>query len=330
MKHARFLEVVRRLVSVALLALAFGCGREKPAPLRVGINPWPGYEFLYLAQEQGFFRDEGLEVRLLEFSSLSDARRAYERGQLDATCTTVTDVLQSRDSSPRSPQIVQIVDYSSGGDVVLARPGITDAAGLRGARIGVELASLGVYVLARGLEKSGLSLADVTPVSMNQLSMADAFRAGKIDAIVTYPPTSTLLVRDAKASTVFSSREIPGEVLDVIAVEAEVARQRPGDVTKLLRAFHRAREYAQQSPGPAHRIMAAREGLTPEEFAAALTDGVRLVSEAEQADYFAPGGKLTAVVDASDRVLRQSAQVKGPDRRADAFTAAFAQRGSRP
>lgn len=328
MKQAHVAELVSLLVAV--VALAFGCSREKPAPLRVGINPWPGYEFLYLAQEQGFFRAEGLEVRLIELSSLSDARRAYERGQLDAVGTTVTDVLQSRDDSPRSPQIVQVTDYSNGGDVILARPGITDAAGLRGARIGVELASLGVYVLARGLEKSGLGLADVTVVSMSQLSMGAAFRAGKLDAIVTYPPVSTLLVRDAKASAVFSSREIPGEVLDVIAVEAEVVRERPGDVAKLLRAFHRAKAYALQNPEPAYRIMAAREGLTPAEFGAALTSGARPISKDEQADYLAPGGKLAAVLDASDRVLRQSGQIEGPDRRADAFTAAFADKGAGP
>jgi NitT/TauT family transport system substrate-binding protein len=323
MNHFPTLRNFPLLLAVAALPFNFGCSPEKPA-LRVGINVWPGFEFLYLAQEKGFYREEGLEVRLVEFNSLSDARRAYERGQINVLTSTVIEVLQARDNSSRSPQIVQVVDYSNGADVILARPGLTNGASLRGARIGLELASLGVYVLARGLERSGLSLADVKMVPVNQLSMEDGYRKGELDAVVTYPPVSTKLLRDAKATTVFSSAEIPGEVIDVIAVEAEVNTQRPGEVAKLLRAYHRAIAFTQQNPADAYRIMAAREGLTPEEFRAALTGGIRLLSESDQAAYLRPGGKLAAVIDHSDRILRQSGQIKGPDRRDNVVAAAFA------
>ncbi|MCX6921662.1 MAG: ABC transporter substrate-binding protein, partial [Verrucomicrobia bacterium] len=119
----------------------------------------------------------------MEFNSLSDARRAYERGQVNTLASTVIEVLQARDNSSRSPQIVQVVDYSNGADVILARPGLTNGASLRGARIGLELASLGVYVLARGLERSGLSLADFKTMPMDQLSMGDAVRKGELDAV---------------------------------------------------------------------------------------------------------------------------------------------------
>ncbi len=316
------------LAVVAALTFTLGCSPEKSASLRVGISAWPGYEFLYLAQEMGFYRAEGLAVRLVEFSSLPDARRAYERGQINALGTTVIEVLQIRDNSPRSPQIVQVMDYSNGADVILTRPGITNIAGMRGARVGIELASLGVYVLARGLEQNGLDLADVTLVSMDQFSMADAFRKGELDAIVTYPPTSTMLLRDTKANTVFSSAQIPGEVLDVIAVEAEVVSRCFGDVGKLLRAYRRAIVYTQQNPTNAYRIMAEREGITPEEFRAALDKDICLISEADQAGYLRAGGKLVTVIDAAARVLRQSGQIKGPDRRANAFTAAFAAKGA--
>jgi NitT/TauT family transport system substrate-binding protein len=323
MNHFPTLRNFPLLLAAAALPLNFGYSPEKPT-LRVGINPWPGYEFLYLAQEKGFYREEGLEVRLVEFNSLSDARRAYERGQINVLTATVIEVLQVRDNSPRSPQIVQVVDYSNGADVILARPGLTNGASLRGARIGLELASLGVYVLARGLERSGLSLADVEMVSVDQLAMEDGYHKGELDAVVTYPPISTKLLRDTQATAVFSSAEIPGEVIDVIAVEAEVNTQRPGDVAKLLRAYHRAIAYTRQHPVDAYRIMAAREGLTPEEFRAALTGGIRLLSESDQAAYLRPGGKLAAVIGHSDRVLRQSGQIKGPDRRGNVFTSAFA------
>lgn len=312
------------------LLLSLGCAPEQAASLRVGINPWPAYEFLYLAQEKGFYRDQGLDLRLVEFNSLSDARRAFERGQIDAIAATVIEVLQVRDNSARSPQIVQIVDYSNGADVILARPGITHAAGLRGARIGLELASLGVYLLTRCLEQNALSLTDVKLASMDQLSMEDAYQKGELDAVVTYPPTSTKLLRNSQVNTVFSSAQIPGEVIDVIAVEAAINSRRPADVAKLLRAYHRAVAYTREHPAEAYRIMAEREGITPDEFRAALSGGIQLLSASDQMAYLRAGGKLAGVIDASDRSLRQSGQIKGPDRRNNISTAAFAAAGSSP
>ncbi len=38
-----------RLVAVVLAVLVMGCAKS-PEPLRIGTNPWPGYEFLHLAE----------------------------------------------------------------------------------------------------------------------------------------------------------------------------------------------------------------------------------------------------------------------------------------
>ncbi|MFN8644057.1 MAG: hypothetical protein U0802_21280, partial [Candidatus Binatia bacterium] len=69
--------IARRVGGIAAGALATaliaaGCVGDPPEPLRVGINAWPGYEYLYLADVQGFYAREGVEVQLLEFGSLSD------------------------------------------------------------------------------------------------------------------------------------------------------------------------------------------------------------------------------------------------------------------
>ncbi|MEY4582651.1 MAG: hypothetical protein RL701_7354 [Pseudomonadota bacterium] len=83
-------------------------------PLRIGINPWPGYELLFLAQEKSYFRDAEVDVRLVEFNSPIDERYAYERGQLDAWAATLVEVIQAGDQSEPAPQIIQVIDYSKG------------------------------------------------------------------------------------------------------------------------------------------------------------------------------------------------------------------------
>lgn len=306
--------VVVGLASAASLAW---WGVRSHAPLRIGLNAWPGYEFLYLAQERGFYRDAGVAVQLVEFNSLSDARRAYERGQIDGLGTTVIEVLQARQNRQCNLQIVDVVDYSDGADEILVRPGRTD---LRGARVGVELGSLGIYVLVRALEKGGLTLSDVTAINMDQLSMREAYQRGEIDALVTYPPVSVSIKKDGKAQSHFTTASIPGEVVDVIAVDERIVVERSGELRRLLDAFHRAKDFTKQEPAIALPIMAAREGISTDEFSAALKDGVKLVARGEQAAYLGAGGKLQNVIDMADRIMRASGQITGPDRRTGIMT----------
>jgi NitT/TauT family transport system substrate-binding protein len=323
----------RRLASVvvvlAIIAAAHATGCARREPLRIGLNAFPSYEFLYLADVQGFYRDEGLEARVLEFSSLSDTRRAYERGQLDVMGGTVIEALVVRDQSDRSPQIVRVLDYSDGADVILAQPWITSADTLRGARVGVELATLPVYVLGRGLEALGLRLADIRTSSTDQATMEEAFRRGDLDALVTYPPASLSLTRDLKTTTLFSSADVPGEIVDVILVEAETARTRAADVAAMLRAHDRARRFAREHPADAHAIMARREGITAGEFAASLSDGVVLVDALDQTPYFGAGGRLPGIITRAERLLRDTGQVSRPARTADLVSTAFLGGGGR-
>ncbi len=327
MSHFRFAAVRWPLVAIMVVGVIAGLlvlvVRAPREPLRIGLNAWPGYEFLYLAQQKGFYREAGVEVRLVEFNSLSDARRAYERGQIDGLGTTVVEVLQARSQPGRNLQVVDVVDYSDGADVVLVKPSLTGKESLRGARVGVELGSLGIYVLVRALEEQGLTLEDIMVIALDQLSMKEAFEKGELDAVVSYPPVSIAMMRDGKAVPVYTTAKIPGEVVDVIAMDEKTVREQPDAVSKLLHAFRRAMDFHASNPAEANRIMADREGITPEEFALALSDGIRLVPASEQALYLGPGGKLSVVVDRTDRILRAHGQLSGADRRAGAFTDRF-------
>lgn len=309
------------LVAALVSALASGCGRREP--LRIGLNAFPSYEFLYLADVQGYYHDEGLEARVLEFGSLSDTRRAYERGQLDVMAGTVIEALVVRDQSVRAPQIVRVIDYSNGADVLLAQPWITSASTLRGARVGVELAALPVYVLGRGLETLGLRLADIKTSSTDQTTMEDAFRRGELDALVTYPPAAVKLTRDLKTTTLFSSADVPGEIVDVILVEAETARTRASDVAAMLRAHDRARQFTRDHSAEAHAIMARRQSISAAEFAASLLDGVVLVEAGEQAPYFGAGGRLAGVITRAERLLRDAGQLSRAPRSSDLVSTDF-------
>ena len=262
-----------------------GCEQSASTPIKIGINPWPGYEFLYLAQERGFYEEQGVAVEIVEYGSLSDVRRGYERGNLDAMASTLVEVLQVKNNSTRNPQVFLIADFSSGGDVIIARQPMSTPADLKGKRIGADTTSLPLFVLARALESSGLTLGDVDVVPLEQSDMEQAYVRGEIDVAVTYPPVSVRLRSREDSSVIFTSQAIPGEIVDVVSVEASVLQERPQDIRKILMAWDQALRYAEAQPQQAYEIMAKREGITAAEFAGALGD-LEIVSLADQPKYF--------------------------------------------
>lgn len=310
----------RRLAFALLLLAAMGLSCSRKPPLRIGINAWPGYEFLYLAQVKGFYEQRGVDVHIVEFGSLSDARVALERGQIDGLGTTVVEVLMARAHRTNSARIVRVVDYSDGADTVIAMAPIASIADLKGRRVGVELGSLGVYLLASALEKHQLSLTDVAMVSQDQVTMVAALREGELDAIVTYPPESLrLLSGGTGARVLFSSAEIPGEIVDVIAFRDEVIQDRLEDVRRVLSAFDDALAFTEQQRAEACAVMARREGLTAAEFDEALHHGLRLLRASEQLRYLGPGGTLLGVAQKTERLLNRSGQLASTSLASETF-----------
>lgn len=287
-----------------------GCGRGQQTEVRLALNPWPGTEFLYLAKEKGFLTDEKLNVRLVEYPSLSDCRVAFESGHADAMACTPIEVLLARENAQRSSQIVLVADYSDGADVILARSDLASVPALRGHRVGLELGSLGAFMLDRALNSHGLKLSDVEMVSCAQDSMEAALAAGTVDAIVTYPPTSVRLEAGGKVRRVFTSAEIPGEIVDVVAVDPAILLREPELQARLRRAFQRALDYAREHPQEAYALMGRREGISAAEFQQALV-GIRVVDAAGQDVFFNPKGSLLHSLGHVDNTLRMAGQLRG-------------------
>jgi NitT/TauT family transport system substrate-binding protein len=248
------------LAAAAILGIA-SCSSYEP-PLRIALIRWPPFEFLHLAQEKGYFADEGVEVRLIEFVAVNDTQRAFEHDKIDGGTFSLFQVLQNRDQLKRKMQVPLVIDFSDGADLLMAKPEIADVRALRGRRVGVTLSPLDIFFLTRALDLHGMTLQDVSLVYIRTADMAEALREGKVDAVTAYPPHSTEIESAGIARSIFTSSRIPGEIVDVLALDEVVIRERPDDVAGVIRAFYRAVSFAKQHPEEAWQIMSARERCT--------------------------------------------------------------------
>lgn len=291
--------------------LLTGCSGQPEAPIRLATNPWPGFDFLHLAADKGFFAAEGVSVRLVEFMSLGDARRAFERGQVDGFAGTLSELLLARENSRRRPRIFFVTDYSNGADVLVARKSLASVADLRGRRIGVEPATMDLIVLMRALATAQLTLQDVQLVPLATQEKPAVFARGEVDAVTAYPPTSVAILGGGQAHVLFDSSQIPGEIVDILAADEEHLARRPQAFARLLRAFERARRFADDHPDEAHALMADHERISVADFRSDLGK-IMLFPLAEQAPFFAPGSVLLTALRHTDQSLRELGLLKGP------------------
>ncbi len=254
------------VLAIALLAtLPAACLREPKEPLRLGVNAWPPFELLYLAREKGFFDAEKVDVDLVDFSSYTGILRAYHQENIDGFLATLNEV-QIADNFQDQPAVVLVVDYSFGGDALVVRGGIDDLKALRGRRIAFEESALGSYELERLLEIGGLGRDEVVAVSRLPEEAEQDFHKGAVDGVITYEPGLGRLVRDEGARVLFSTRDIPGEIVDVMAMRRSILDGRAEEVRRALRAWFRAVAYMNQHPREAAAEMARRQRVTVEEF----------------------------------------------------------------
>jgi NitT/TauT family transport system substrate-binding protein len=246
------------------------CLQESKEPLRIGVNAWPPFELLYLAREKGFFRDEGVEVDLVDFSSYTGILRSYHQGNIDGFLATLNEI-QIADNFQDLPAVILVADYSFGGDALVVRDGIPDLAHLRGRRIAFEESALGSYVLERLLEAGGLEPADVDAVNRLPEEAESDFIKGAVDGVVTYEPGLGRLLREKGARVLFSSRDLPGEIADVMAIRRVELDTRAEDVRRLLKAWFRAVAHLNEHREEAAAEMAKRLNVTIEE----LLQGLR-------------------------------------------------------
>lgn len=301
------------ILALFIILLAPSCSYFKPelSPIRIGINAWPGYEFLYLAKVKGLFEQDGLDVQIVEFDSLSDGRRAYQRGNIDVLACTLIEHLQILNNSDRSPRIGIVADFSNGADVAFAQPSVIEKKSIKGASVGLEIDSLGVYMLLRMLEREGLSLDDVTIKPMVQSVIKQSFCSKEIDIAITYPPASIGLARDCDGVNFFNSSEIPNEIIDIVVFDQKLIDKRSEEVEKITNIFFKAQDWAFENQAEAFAIMGEREGLTADEFSEALNDGLTIVKRADQAAFFANSGLLDSALAKCDKVLRLTHQLSG-------------------
>ena len=252
------MKILLKIFILASFFALYSCADESPAPLRIGTNIWLGYEPLYLAREKNYFNSD--EVRLVEFSSASQVIQAYRNELIDAAALTLDEALLLLQSGEQFT-IVLVMDISNGGDAIVSQSNINSLDQLKGKRIGVENNALGAYVIARALEIYKVHPKSVTIIKVDINEQEKAFTDKRVDAVVTFDPVLSKLTNQG-GNIIFDSKQIPGEIVDVLVVRNQYLEMHLNKVQHLLDAWYKSLDYKDKEPEKAAQILGKRSKLS--------------------------------------------------------------------
>ncbi|MBP6898594.1 MAG: ABC transporter substrate-binding protein [Burkholderiaceae bacterium] len=244
---------------------------EKPQlTLAVGGKNLLYYLPLTIAEQLGYFKDQGLDLKIVDFAGGSQALRALVGGSADVVSGAFEHTVNLQ---PKGQRLRAIVLMGRAPQIVLGvnpktMPGFKTVADLKGKKIGVTAPGSSTNVMANFvLAKAGLKPSDVSIIGVGAGNGAvAAMRSGQVDAISNLDPVISLLSRSGDLKIVSDTR-IVAEADKVFGgpmpaaclyLKQEFLDKHPRTAQALATAIVRANQWIQKA-GPGDIIKAVPE-----------------------------------------------------------------------
>ncbi|NKQ25728.1 taurine ABC transporter substrate-binding protein [Streptomyces galbus] len=325
----------------AVSAAVTGCSSDSEAAssggakrLRIGYFAFPSGDLIVKNRKLLEKALPGHKISWIKFDSGASVNQAFLGKSLDIAALGSSPFARGvSGSSPIPYKVAWILDVAGENEALVARKstGITDVAGLRGKKIATPFASTSHYSLLAALESAGLKPSDVQLIDLQPQPILAAWQRGDIDAAYVWLPTLDEL--RATGTQLTSSKEIGAAgkpTLDLAVVSDELIARDPAAIDAWRKAEAEALRLLKSDRDGSVKAVAAELGISAEDAAAQLEQGVFLTPEqVVSADWLgtegSPGKLLTYVSDTAAFLAEQKQIDAAPAQ--DAVRRAFYSKG---
>jgi NitT/TauT family transport system substrate-binding protein len=260
----KMLRVAMVVATWALVSAPVTLEAEPAQPLKrlelgIGGRTLFSYLPLTLTERLGYFRDQGLEVKVNDFQGGSKSLEALVGGSVDIVAAAYENTLFLQAKGIELKAVGLLTDRFGlvFGLTKQLAASYKSPKDLKGLKIGVTAPGSAVSnALDIILAKDGLSVKDVSVIGVGTGSGAiAAMKSGQIDGLVLSDPAITRLETDGAIVAVVDSRTEEGQKYlyggpnanSSILIRAQFAREEPAIVQAFVNAFVRTMKWMQKS-----------------------------------------------------------------------------------
>jgi NitT/TauT family transport system substrate-binding protein len=276
--------MMKRIGKTSLVALMAGallvasCSKTPSAPtepktefnigwsIYAGWMPWP------YAQQAGIVKKwadkYGIKINIVQVNDYVESVNQYTAGKFDGVTVANMDALTIPAAGGKDTSAIIVGDYSNGNDGIVLK-GADQLSAIKGRQVYLVELSVSHYLLARGLESVGMKPTDVKTVNTSDADIVGAFGSPDATAAVTWNPQLSVMKAQPGAKQVFSSANIPGEILDLLVVDTATLKANPNLGKALAGIWYETVALMQRQDAQgkeARAAMAKLAGSTPEMF----------------------------------------------------------------
>jgi len=238
---------------------------QDPTPIKIGINEWTGYDPLILADKTELFKKNHVRVDIIRYESATEEMQAMKDGRIQGAGFTLDEVF-SLISSGFKGKVVLITDYSMGGDMIIGQKDVKSIAELEGRTIGYEGTVVGEFLLDRALHANHVRRSSVKLTDVHANNWLSAFKEKSVDALVCFNPVATTLLNDEEGNLLFSSAEMPFEIIDVLIFSESFYDDNKAAIRNIVRTWFDALSYLDTNPDKAAKVISSVKNISPDEY----------------------------------------------------------------
>jgi len=274
----------------------------QPGPLQVPLITWGGDVATILAEQEGFFQAEGLDVKLFTENDFAKQVQEFVGGKtpfLRGTMGMINSAVEALAAAGTDVVVVYQLTWSSGGDTLVVREGVNSPADLKGKRIALQIYGPHPDLVTKVLADAGLSPKDVTFVWFKELTLptydtkgaivdpVSAFAAdSSLNAVMAISPDMLKLTSNDTVGTgaegsvkgarkLFSTKTANRHIADVYAVRADFFEKQQDKARGFVRALLHGQE--------ALKDLVANKSAQAAKHKKLMTTAAKLLFDSEQA-----------------------------------------------
>ena len=232
--------------------------------LKIGIQASPSTTLVIVADEKGFFKDENLNIELVEFSAGKFAFQAFLAKQLDfAAFGDVPVVLALINGNNDFYVLSQILEKNLENRVVVLTDGTAanpkDYFTAKKRKLSTINGGTAEFYTYNFLKYYGIDQNQVEIIFQKPEDIPISLSTKSVDAISDFEPYPYLAEQNLLGQT--TSFTIPPEVyspLYVVVADKEWTDKNPDAAASFLKALKSAEEFVKKNPGESQKIVAKR------------------------------------------------------------------------
>ena len=179
------MNIIFKIFTTSFLLLTSNLVHAKTDKITVGLD-WfinPDHAPLIIAEQKGYFKEQGLDVEMIEPADPNDPPKLVAAGKLDLAISYQPQLHIQVDQGLPVVRVGTLVSVPLNSLVVLENGPIKSISDLKGKKIGFSVGGFEEALLSGMLEKYNIKMTDVDLVNIN-FSLSPSLIAKKVDAVI--------------------------------------------------------------------------------------------------------------------------------------------------